>query len=441
MNKAVLPVNRRPYRAFLSHAHADKAVVDALYRWLAEASGLPIWYDAVHLPVGSQIGTELPEAVAAAGALILILSRSSLQSGWVKREYNAAIAQATSLRSYRILPIRIDDCEPPDAIDIERWITLRDGRLTVETALEILRGLYPFGRSHLIPTEFDTYLSRGWRPSELATADWVSQQLHRRGIRLIGDVPDQQTWDEERVRSIIRGCGGLVAIVPDRGSGSTSKYILREIGIALAEGLPVLSVVAPAVLMPEQLQGEGHRILRLEGDGNGSDARDTLGKELAEAIQDFQESWGTPARASGAAARRGPPQPNVVFLGRSLGRETMAVSEVLREVIERTTALECVVGDQLRDNAQEEIVSRIKTCRFAIIDVTDDKLNTCIEAGIALGAGVELYLIAGGPRRTPAFMFRHKNVFDYHDDVELIGLVHKLALPHRRRVINIELME
>lgn len=32
---------RRLYRAFLSHAHADKAVVDDLYAWLSETAKIP----------------------------------------------------------------------------------------------------------------------------------------------------------------------------------------------------------------------------------------------------------------------------------------------------------------------------------------------------------------------------------------------------------------
>ena len=43
---------KRAYRSFLSHAHADKAAVDALYTWLTEVSEYRVWYDAVHFPSG-----------------------------------------------------------------------------------------------------------------------------------------------------------------------------------------------------------------------------------------------------------------------------------------------------------------------------------------------------------------------------------------------------
>jgi hypothetical protein len=423
-------MNRRRYRSFLSHTHADKTIVDSIFRWLSNVSGLEIWYDAVNLPAGTQIGTALPEAIASAESLILILSQSSLKSGWVKREYNAGIAHAARLRSYRIIPIRIDDCDPPDSIDIERWITLRDGRLDIETALELFRGLYPFGDSYEIPSEFDTYVSRSWREAEIATPDYVARQLHARGVRLIGDAPDQQKWDRERIRSIIRGCGAAVAILPDRGAGTTSNYMLEEIALARMEGLPVLCVAAPKVVIPDELQHELQQIIRLEIPAGRADPSSEVAEELAGAILELRENWHEPS------------QPNVVFVGRSLDRSDVAVSSVLRELIERTTALRCVLGDQLRSvSAQEEIIRHIRKCRFAIMDITDDKLNTCIEAGVALGANTEVYLVSRAPRRTPPFMFRNKNVFFYDDEVELVGLVHKLIYPHRRRVINIELLD
>ena len=52
-----LAVHRRPYDAFLSHAHVDRGFVDQIYRWLVEVAGLNIWYDAEKMTGGPlQIG-------------------------------------------------------------------------------------------------------------------------------------------------------------------------------------------------------------------------------------------------------------------------------------------------------------------------------------------------------------------------------------------------
>jgi hypothetical protein len=74
-----------------------------------------------------------------------------------------------------------------------------------------------------------------------------------------------------------------------------------------------------------------------------------------------------------------------------------------------------------------------------IADISDQNLNTCIEAGIARGAGTRLHLVAREPRRSPPFMFRDQQVWHYSDDVALLGIVFRLVYPYRRRVLSTEL--
>ncbi len=94
------PIHKREFHAFLSHAHADKAIVDHLYTWLSDQSGIPIWYDARHLPASTMIATYLPEGINKCRAVILILSKASVKSGWVQEEFNAAIGQRTQFKDF-----------------------------------------------------------------------------------------------------------------------------------------------------------------------------------------------------------------------------------------------------------------------------------------------------------------------------------------------------
>jgi hypothetical protein len=71
--------------------------------------------------------------------------------------------------------------------------------------------------------------------------------------------------------------------------------------------------------------------------------------------------------------------------------------------------------------------------------ISEDNLNTCIEAGIARGAGTRFHLAARTPRRRPPFMFRDQQVWHYANDIELLGRIHRIAYPYRRRVLNWEL--
>lgn len=75
-----------------------------------------------------------------------------------------------------------------------------------------------------------------------------------------------------------------------------------------------------------------------------------------------------------------------------------------------------------------------------LADITDDNLNPCVEAGVALAAGRLVGLVSRDlkPRRPP-FMPRPCQPHAYADGVEQTGVVHKVIRPCRRRVINAEL--
>ncbi len=82
-----LPVLKWTFHTFLSHSHSDKVIVDGLYHWLSEVSGIPVWYDGRNLPPSSRIATELPKAISNCRSMSIILSESSVKKGWVQEEY------------------------------------------------------------------------------------------------------------------------------------------------------------------------------------------------------------------------------------------------------------------------------------------------------------------------------------------------------------------
>ena len=57
--------------------------------------------------------------------------------------------------------------------------------------------------------------------------------------------------------------------------------------------------------------------------------------------------------------------------------------------------------------------------------------------GLAAGANVEI-LSRGKPRRPP-FMLRSLQMPTYADDLERVGILHRIVRPYRRRIINAEL--
>jgi hypothetical protein len=86
---------------------------------------------------------------------------------------------------------------------------------------------------------------------------------------------------------------------------------------------------------------------------------------------------------------------------------------------------------------QQAIVDRIREAAFVIADVTDDRRNTLIEAGIAMGADRPLHLLCRTPDDGPSktrFMFQDREMEWYRTPMERVGAVYRMARPYRRRV-------
>lgn len=419
------PIHKRQFRAFLSHAHANKAVVEHLYTWLSEQGGIPVWYDSVNLPASTMIGTYLPKAIAQCRTMILVLSEASVQSGWVQEEYNAAVGQRTQFKEYRIIPIRIEECEVPGFLQTTKWLDLPDGMLDLNSAYDLLASLY-YGDATLpsLGKAQDIYVSRTWRESEAPLADHVCKLLDKAGFRLIGDSKDQAGFEEgKRVESIISSCGGLVAILPDRGQGQTSKYMLQEIETAQNFDLPCLIVAESSVKIPDSIDNP---VIRMSADNIGG--ADSNEDALQEHIEILAEEWRRPIR------------PHYAFFSTDLEEAYKQRNQTAKSILELVTATECKMGDRLREPGIQQIIAdRISEAFVMIADISENNLNTCIEAGIARGAKTRFHLVACEPRHRPPFMLSDYQVYHYANEVDLLGIVHNIAYPYRRRILNYEL--
>jgi hypothetical protein len=420
-----LPVRRRSFHTFLSHSHSDKVIVDHIYKWLNEVSGVPVWYDGVNLPPSSRIAAELPRAISNCRSMMLILSKSSVNKGWVQEEYDAAIDQRTKYKDFRILPVLIEECEVPGFLRTTKWVSIQNGKLDLFSSNEILDGLYLVNNSTESQDSKDLYVSRSWRDSEAAMADRICQQLINAGFRLIGDSIDQAGFkgneNQARIRSIMSSCGGIAAVLPHRGNGSTSEPMLREIAIGLELGLPALIAAEPDV----RLSGELEKLaVRLPTEVSEL----TLTNVLKNGIEDLVDEWKKPL------------SPHYTFFATDLTLNDKR-NQIIANHIERITAMPCIIGDRLVEGQVQQLITEKISHAFMIIaDISEHNVNTLIEAGIARGANRDFHLISGGVRKSPPFMFRDQQVDFYSDDTELLGVAHRISYPYRRRVLNYELI-
>lgn len=420
------PLNRRAKDVFLSHSSSDKLVfVDTLYQWLSKA-GLAVWYDRnlSSQPVAKALG----EAIDSCKAAVIVLSRQAVRSRWVEEEINLLLEEQAR-NGLRIATVRLDEVEPPGLLRSRKYIDVREGQFSARDAALLMDSL--FGGRDAADGK-PVYLSRGWRPAELEAASRIMSALQMSGLRLVCDWTDQPTNDAARVRGIIQGTGGLVAILPHRGKGETSPYIIREIGMARDAGLPVLAFVHHEV----KLQPEWALADVLAFDGSIEDRKDhEVAETFGNAIERFMDSWRTPPRGEH------------IFLGHSLEQSIDDKFSTAQGMLARMVGLPVKVGSLVTaQDVQGEIVRLIRDAALCIIDITnltypnlpakmDFALNSCIEAGIALGCDKPLYLTCRGPRRSPPFMFRNKQVWFYEDDLELIGFLRQIAWNHRRMVL------
>ena len=90
---------------FISYAREDTKVARGLADVL-ESEGFEVWWDP-HVYVGQDFPDKIERAIWDCHHVIVLWSRHSVKSEWVRREATEAKSQN------KLLPVRIDDCEIP----------------------------------------------------------------------------------------------------------------------------------------------------------------------------------------------------------------------------------------------------------------------------------------------------------------------------------------
>jgi hypothetical protein len=98
---------------FISYSHSDKKFVNRLTIDL-ENFGIKVWIDEKEIDVGDSISKKVEEGISGSDYFCLVISRHSVNSEWVEREYRTALnAQLSSGTTPKILPLLIQGVELP----------------------------------------------------------------------------------------------------------------------------------------------------------------------------------------------------------------------------------------------------------------------------------------------------------------------------------------
>jgi len=96
------------YSCFISYSTRDQDFADRLYADL-QIKGVRCWFAREDLKIGDRFRQRIDEAIRLHDKLLLILSRHSVWSDWVREEVESCLEREGRERRSLLFPIRLDD--------------------------------------------------------------------------------------------------------------------------------------------------------------------------------------------------------------------------------------------------------------------------------------------------------------------------------------------
>lgn len=109
---------------FISYSHADKARVDHLAAHMVKRNAT-VWVDTWELNVGDSITQRIQDAITESDALLVVLSKASVESEWCKKELSAGLIRELDEKRVIVLPVLLEDCEIPLFLRDKMYADLR----------------------------------------------------------------------------------------------------------------------------------------------------------------------------------------------------------------------------------------------------------------------------------------------------------------------------
>lgn len=123
---------------FISYSHADKVFVDRLALQLVKARA-HVWLDRWEINVGDSLIRRVEEAVTGASALVVVLSKASMESEWVRKELSAGLVRELEEKRVVVMPALLEDCEIPLFLREKKYADFRSN--FDEGLNELLKGI------------------------------------------------------------------------------------------------------------------------------------------------------------------------------------------------------------------------------------------------------------------------------------------------------------
>jgi hypothetical protein len=113
-------------KVFISHATEDKERFVREFATKLRARGIDAWVDEWEIfPGNSLVQKIFNEGLKQASAVVVVLSRCSVNKPWVREEIDAAFIKRVNQGS-KLIPVIIDDCEIPAVLHSTAWQRIPD---------------------------------------------------------------------------------------------------------------------------------------------------------------------------------------------------------------------------------------------------------------------------------------------------------------------------
>ncbi len=111
-------------KIFISHSLKDKEFARKLSSDLSVLGHDP-WLDEWEIKVGECIPSKIENSISKTDYVIIILSPSSVKSGWVDREWKTKYWEEIERKKTLVLPVLIEDCEISPLLKTKKYADFR----------------------------------------------------------------------------------------------------------------------------------------------------------------------------------------------------------------------------------------------------------------------------------------------------------------------------
>jgi hypothetical protein len=111
-------------RVFISHSSKDKQLATGLSVDLANR-GYDPWLDTWKIRAGESIPAKVGNGIKDCDFMIVVLSKNSVASNWVEREWQAKYWSEVSKGNVQVIPVLISDCDIPVLLQTKKYADFR----------------------------------------------------------------------------------------------------------------------------------------------------------------------------------------------------------------------------------------------------------------------------------------------------------------------------